>query len=194
MSDNPKIAMVTLDDLYDQAQITDLLEPLKLKVPQLVVTCFTIPNKFGEVHFLARRYPWIVFAQHGREHTPFECRVWTKEYADWNIHENEKMGYANIFKPPNWTMDRELEEAACKRATLLVVHDTYHPEVEELAFLQASTHKRTYGWGKLLHTHITRNPATSYIEDLEEFTPEYLRKFDKFLTPYEAYSALTTEG
>lgn len=193
MSD-PKIAMVTLDDLWDPQQIIDLLEPLKQKVPQLVVTCFTIPNKFGEVHFLARRYPWLIFAQHGREHTPFECRIWTEDFARWNIQQNFKMGYANIFKPPNWTMDEELERAARAENMLLVVHDTYQPVTEDLNFLQASTHKKTYGWGKLIHSHITRNPATSYMEDLEEFTPEYLRQFDRFLTPIEAYAGLVTEG
>lgn len=190
MSDDPKIAMVTLDDLYDPQQIIDLLEPLKQKVPQLIVTCFTIPNKFGEIHFLARRYPWICFAQHGREHTPFECRTWTKEYTEWNIQENLKMGYEKIFKPPNWTMDEEVEQGLLAKDILLVAHDTYEATTPNLRWLTASKHKKHYIWGDLIHSHITRNPATSYFSDLPEFNPDYLLRYNSFITPWDAYSAL----
>jgi hypothetical protein len=178
-------AFVDVDDLWCREQIEKYLIPLKREVPELLLTAYSIPNKLGDVHTLRKEFPWIVFAQHGWEHTPFECRAWTADNAVEYLRMAAEMGYAPAFKPPNWTFDKELEEAC--RASGVVLHHHVRHEVSNPFGLRSypgpaalRTKDHTY-----VHTHIQPNPATDSILTNPLFTPEKLSQFTGFLTPFQ---------
>lgn len=176
------IAVVDVDDLWTEQQILDHLLPLKEAVPQLVVTAYAIPNRLGPVHELKARYPWIVFAQHGWEHTFCECLEWTKEKATALLLKGREMGYEALFKPPNWQFDDDLLHALSDTGTAL-----HHHRKARIVGWPGGRY-----WGERpggrshtnLHTHIEQNPVTDFIATHPGFQPGELAKFSEFETPF----------
>ena len=177
-------AFIDLDDLWHPDQIEKHLVPIKAEVPDFKVCCYAIPNKLGPVHDLSAKYPWVTFAMHGFEHTPFECRAWTQEDAERYIDKALGMGYAAVFKPPNWIFDEELVRAC--EVKKIVLH---HHESEDLKRFKGPL-PRLYPGPKEwrindhvnFHSHITRNPVTDSVEDHPAFRVERLKTVEKFLT------------
>jgi hypothetical protein len=180
-----KKAFVDVDDLWSEQQITDLLLPLREAIgPRFHVTAFTIPNKFGPVHKVTHEYPWITFAIHGFEHTFAECRSWHSEVALARLEAALEMGYAKVFKPPNWVCDIETEIACRDLGVILHHHKEYEPKAPGLQCYPGPRKKRPLlPEHKNLHTHIVRNPATDFITEVKDFRPERLKKYDLFLSP-----------
>lgn len=181
-----KIACVAdVDDLWHPSQIEQWLVPIKEAVPDFRVTAYAIPNRLGPVHQLKEKYPWVTFAQHGWEHPHFECCTWTYEDAEKYLRLAREMGYAPLFKAPNWVTDVELEQA-CKEAGVVLHHhhQNYLPVTAGLRCypgLDPSTLKRHVN----IHTHIVRGLYTDFIEDVHTFMPENLKEYSEFLTPLE---------
>lgn len=172
------------DDLYDPSQIEKYLVPIKKEVPDFKITLYSIPNKLGHVIDLVGEYgDWITFAIHGWEHVPFECRAWTEEQAIRYIQMAREMGYAPVFKAPNWTYDEELVRA-CEKEGVILHH---HPS------------KQVVGTGRVYpgmvkradhlnyHTHITPNPVTDDITTNPDFKIERLKKVEQFLTIFDVH-------
>lgn len=173
-----KTALVDVDDLCSEGQIREYLLPLKEKVHDLIVTAYAIPQHLGPVWDLAKEYPWIRFAQHGFEHTFCECLAWTESQAAYFLGLTRKMGYLPLFKPPNWEFDEELEKACIACGVTLHHHKEAVPSQKGLRHYPGKNRHHAY-----VHTHITRNPVTDFIEGHPEFTPEFLRDFSEFTTP-----------
>jgi len=178
-----RIAVVDVDDLWCEDQITRWLLPLKEAVPQLRVTCYCIPNKLGPVAALRERYPWVLFAIHGWEHSLFETRAWTDTLARVHMERAIEMGYAHLFKAPNWMGEPFLEEVCFDLHITLHHHKDYAPSRKGLLAFPGRRDRVDF---EGVHTHIQRNPATDFIEGHEQFTPDYLARFDDFMTPIEA--------
>ena len=181
----PAPALVDVDDLYHPSQLDQLLLPLADANPEFHVTCFTIPNKFGPITAdLQQQYPWATFAIHGWEHTHFECLEWTYEKATEMLKRSLDMGYAPIFRPPNWICDEALEQA-CKDLDIILCHHRNTPPITPgLMCWPGPTPQPTPLW---IHSHIMRNPATDHVSDLPQFTPSYLSTITKFQTFDEVY-------
>lgn len=176
-----KSAVLDLDDLISEEQITEHLAPLREALGERFrVTCYGVPNRLGPVHDLRERYPWITFAQHGFEHTFAECRVWTTDLTVALLERGREMGYAPLFKPPNWILDREVEEGCLAAGVALHVHADYQPTVSGLR-----TYTEDAPGIRALHTHILQNAATDWIGTHPYFTASYLRRFDSFQTPLD---------
>jgi hypothetical protein len=179
------IAVADLDDLWCEAQIEKHLVPRKEAVPEFRVTCYTIPNRFGPVQRLRDRYPWVVFGIHGWEHTFAECRAWTQDIAEAKLDRALQMGYAPLFKPPNWILDDETEKACERLGIMLHHHETYSPGTYKLKTWPPTPWPAEIS---CLHSHIEWNPVTDFIETSPRFAIENLKRFEKFLTPLEAAS------
>lgn len=179
-----RTALVDVDDLFRREQIEEHLAPLKAGVPNLVVTAYCIPNLLGPVHELAEEFPWIIFAKHGFEHTFAECRSWHEDLAIVTLELLREMGYAPLFKPPQWVMDSETELACQKVGVTLHHHEQYEPSVTGLRCYPGPDNKRR-GNHEYVHTHIQRNASTDWIGTHPHFTVDYLKQFTKFTTPLE---------
>ena len=153
-----KTALIDVDDLWTEDQIIQYLVPLKKAVPNLIVTAYGIPNKLGPVHNLLLKYPWLFIAQHGYEHTPFECRAWTEDLVCTRLQQAREMGYLSWFKPPNWTCDMVVEQACLNEGVVLHHHEDYEPSVEGLLAYPGIRGTEPH---EFIHTHITPNPVTS---------------------------------
>lgn len=174
------IAVVDVDDLISEDQIIEYLVPIKNKIRDFQLTCYTVPNKFGPIEpELRARYPWIEFGIHGFEHTPFECLTWSDEQTIRIINESLDMGYDKIFKPPNWILHDEVIDACRKTDTILHHHDGEKLSLIGLkCFPGPKPHPRTYA---PLHTHILKNPVTDHISNHPGFLPENLVMYEAFL-------------
>jgi len=174
-------AIIDLDDLYDESQLDEVLYLHSLR-PDILLTIYCIPAKLGPVHDLKIRYPWIIFAQHGREHTPFECVEWTADKAKMMIQRNLDDGYERIFRPPNWRCDRELEIACHDLDIVLAHHPTdYKPTIPRLHCWPGL--KGVPPEIKFIHSHITPNPVTDDINTCGDFRSKSLLSVGEFLNP-----------
>jgi len=175
------IAVIDCDDLWCEEQIEEWLVPLHDAFGDrgFVITAYAIPNKLGPVDKLKKKYPWILFAQHGFEHTHFECLGWTDPLAEHFINLALKMGYAPLFKAPNWILDDMTEEALKTCGVVLHSHEDHTPTVQGLKVVSFPEEVES------IHTHIQRNPATDYIGNHPKFTGEYLDQFHTFGTPLD---------
>jgi len=186
------IAVVDVDDLHCEDQIVEHLLPRKEAVPGLVVTAYAIPNRLGPVHDLKGKYPWITFAQHGFEHTFCECLEWTADKARALLTRGRELGYAPLFKPPNWRFDNELLQAMSELDIALHHH--------RKASIVGWPGRRYWGERKggtshtNLHTHIEQNPATDFIATHADFSIESLLKFSEFQTPLDHLYVGGTNG
>ena len=176
-----RIAVVDVDDLAFEEQITLDLLPLREAIPSLVVTCYAIPNHLGPVHELRERYPWIVFAQHGFEHAYAECRSWTRDLALALLARGAEMGYAPLFKPPQWIIDAEVEEACLASGVVLHHHADYAPSTPGL-LCYSDLEREDY---RAIHSHLQANPSTDNVKTHPYFKAEYLRRFDLFQSPLD---------
>jgi len=167
-----------VDDLTNEAQIKQYLVPLREANPKFRITAFAIPNHLGPVHNLAAKYPWITFAIHGFEHEFAECLAWTPEVAEGLIGAALKMGYAPIFRPPNWQVDADTLKA-CSKLNVIFAGDgkTQYPPGLSLR-LWPSPRPPKVAWA---HTHIIDSPGVTFIDSTPEFHPSYIAKIDEFL-------------
>lgn len=166
------------DDLWHPDQIRDLLLPIKEHTPDFKITLYAIPNKLGPVHSLVSEYPWIQFAIHGWEHTHFECLTWTTEQTIDHIKRALSMGYANLFKPPNWEMDFAIELGLLSTATALHCHESYSPTTPGLQYYRGPS--KSLPRHVNLHTHITPNPVTDNLASHPGFRAENLANASRF--------------
>ncbi len=178
------IAVVDVDDLHCEEQIERYLIPLALAAPLFKVTAYTIPNKMGPVHDLKARYPWITFGIHGWEHTFCEAREWTTDKALCLLRLGLEMGYAPLFKAPNWVYDPELLPALDELGITLHHHKDQPPpsEWKGLRYAGPPGKKASHVY---VHTHIERNASTDFIAEHRDFRPLALRRFDQFKTPLD---------
>lgn len=177
------LTVVDVDDLYSEDQIIQHLLPLKEAVPDLLVTAYTIPGMLGPVHDLAAKYDWITFATHGWLHTTQECRAWSYEDTVHYLSLAREMGYAPLFKAPNWTLNEEVEAGLKDAGVLLHAHPDHLPSTPGLLFYSGP-----YRGGVRhhnLHTHIARNPSTDFIATHPHFTPAHLSTGREFTTPIQ---------
>jgi len=181
---------IDVDDLHCEKQIIDLLVPVyealasgpieedpKALRGRPMITAYTIPNRMGSVKTLTRMFPWLVFGIHGFEHTMCECLCWTKPMAVAFMKRALEMGYAKVFKPPNWECHTEIEEACLELGLILHHHETYRPTVQGLCCYPGPPAIRTGLRHKNIHTHIVKNPVTDYIDGHPDFRPEKLKKW-----------------
>ena len=118
MSNAPDTCLIVECTSFAEAQ--DKLNPLQ----GTALTLLLPPNIAGPVPSLFRElYPLWHIGMLGWEGTRNECLAWTSEQAIFKILVALKMGYENIFRPPNGVYDPELVRA-------LVEHGkTYVPPV-----------------------------------------------------------------
>jgi len=97
--------LVDLDDFCDEHSSLDLLEGLKLKIPQFKVTLFTIPMRTSsQLMERMKALDWVDLVPHGFNHrTNRECEHWVyRQMADC-IYLCEQMGFTTHgFKAPGW--------------------------------------------------------------------------------------------
>ena len=175
--------MVDVDDLVSRDQIVEHLLPLKEAVPALKVTAYAIPNRLGSVAELVEEFPWIVFGIHGFEHTQFECAAWSDVKARRLIQLALDMGYAGIFKAPNWVLDIDVEQALRDLGVVLHHHEIHRPRTSGLR-CYPGVRKPELRYGAI-HTHILRNPVTDFIAEHPFFKVDHLRTCASFMTPFE---------
>jgi len=170
-------AIVDVDDLIHEDQITEYLKPLHAKLTDFKMTVYAVPNRLGPVHKLRLKYPWLTFAIHGWEHTFAECLAWTESEATYHISNALEMGYAPLFKPPNWLFDKELVKACIALNVVLHHHQRDTVQIEGL---------KTYvGGPNYIHSHIMRNPSTDFITECPGFEIANLKRYKGFMTPME---------
>jgi hypothetical protein len=176
-----RVAVIDTDDLWCEDQITEHLLPFHEAFGDrgFCVTVYAIPNKLGPVGDLKRKYPWIVFAIHGFEHSHFECLGWTEPLAEHLVGLALKMGYAPLFKAPNWVLDVETERGLVNLGVVLHPHEDYTSTTEGLKIVSYSEGVES------IHTHIQKNPVTDFIGDHPKFTGEYLDQFQQFGSPLD---------
>lgn len=176
-------AVVDVDDLISRDQITTWLCPLKAMVPHFKLTAYAVPNRLGPVHQLKEEFPWITFGIHGFEHSFSECLGWTKEQAKTLLQTALDMGYAPVFKAPNWQLDFETEEALKELEIVLHHHlDDYKPTTAGLYAYPGLGPLQPHAY---IHTHILRNPVTDFIDGHPGFMPDSLAEHDEFLSPID---------
>lgn len=168
-----------VDDLISRDQIEKYLVPLKEANPDFALTAYTVPNRMGEVHQLAEEFPWITFAIHGFEHSQFECASWTEQRALTLIRRALELGYAPLFKAPNWILDSEVEKALVELHVMLHHHEIQKPRTSGL-LCYPGPHKPPFRFGRA-HTHILENPVTDFITVHPLFQPEHVRQVPQFL-------------
>lgn len=167
--------VVDVDDLVDPLQL-DLFSEIRALRPDFHVTCYSIPNKLGPIHDLKPQFPWVTFAIHGFEHTHFECLTWTYDEARRLLSLALSMGYEPLFKAPNWLLDIETERA-CKDLNITLHHHIdYVPTTPGLQRYHEKLNKSFVA----LHTHISPNPATDWIETHPGFSPKKLEPIKSF--------------
>jgi len=176
------IAVVDVDDLICEEQIVDLLLPIKTKIPDFVVTAYGVPNKLGSVSKLKDRYPWVTFGIHGWEHTPFECCAWSDADTERNILRALALGYAPVFKPPNWQLHDEIVSTCTLVDVVLHHHKDKVPATRYGCRLFPGPFPRPRTYANI-HTHVLRNPVTDYIADHPGFQEENLLMWEAFETP-----------
>jgi hypothetical protein len=177
------IAVVDVDDLVCEEQIVDLLLPLQRKLPEFLVTAYTVPNKFGPITpELRRKYPWITFGIHGWEHTPFECQAWSDVDTERHIMRALAMGYDPLFKAPNWELHDEVVAGCATVGVTLHHHEAGVPPTRYGCRLFPGPYPRPRTYANV-HTHILRNPVTDYISEHPGFEPENLLMWEGFATP-----------
>jgi hypothetical protein len=176
-----KRALVSLDDLWCEDLVVKHLLPLRAANPAFAATCYAIPALLGPVHDLKQKYPWLTFGVHGFWHTWAECSAWLQEDCERLVGKALEWGYAPLFKPPNWIMDAETEKGLLKLDVALHCHEEYWPMTGGLKWYSHPLPLLTPH--DLLHTHIARNPSTTWIATDAKFTPENIIAYDKFITP-----------
>ena len=178
----PDKAVCDLDDLWCEEQITKWLVPIHEAIPLFRVTCYSIPNKLGPVHELRERYPWITFGQHGWEHSQFETRAWTDVLAKAYMEAAQEMGYAPLFKAPNWNEELFLEEVCQERGVTLHHHAKYRPTVKGLKVYPGLEARTDF---ESIHSHIQANPVTDFVGNHPDFKIEALSRFISFHSPID---------
>lgn len=160
-----------VDDLIARSQLSQILQPIHDANPNFRVLAFAVPNRLGNVEELQREFPFVSFGIHGWEHAHFECLTWTTEDTINLVGRALDMGYAPIFRAPNWLLDPEVEQGLKSLGVVLA----HHPEKYRVATPGLKTIPAYEGqltsevqW---LHTHILKNPSTDYITDIPEFAP-----------------------
>lgn len=189
--DTTLAALVDVDDLYHPDQIEAILVPLHTANPAFRITCFTIPNRFGPITpDLAARYPWITFAIHGWEHAHFECLEWTYEKAKTMIQRALDMGYAPIFRPPNWLCDEDLERACRDLDVILCHHVDDQPHTEKLMCWPGPKSLRPAddSGPRWLHSHLPGIANFQFhLQHDTRFTSAAIAAIPKFLTFPDVY-------
>jgi hypothetical protein len=175
--------LISCDDLFSPTQVELYLQPLKDEVPDLVVTCYTIPNRFGPVHDAKKRWPWIVFAAHGAEHTRGECLSWDDELAKAKLEWCLEMGFAPIFKAPGYAQNDDLE-IACHHLGFILHHDrSYTPMYPGTKVYPGHRQRTDHDY---IHCHLQQyRGSQDFIVDNPRMHPDYLRRYDSFLTPLD---------
>lgn len=176
-----------VDDLWNEDQLALLVER-KSANERFLVTAYAIPNKLGPVHALSKAFPWVTFAVHGWEHGQFECLGWTQADAERWVGKALEMGYAPLFKAPNWQMDEEIEKALVTLGVAAHVHVEYIPKVPGLRYYRGGLTGPDHYW---LHTHLTRNPSTDDIFNHVGFHMKNVAKVPTWSTPLDHLETVT---
>lgn len=165
----PRDFVVDCDDFVDPSQLA-LFDDIRAARPDFKVTLYAVPNRLGPVWDLAAANPWARFAIHGWEHSQFECLPWTEEVAEERLQAALDMGYAPLFKAPNWLATLEVQVVCARLGIALHVHNTHRgPWPEGLRiFPSPKANGRLFN----LHTHLIPNPATEWIREHPGFLPE----------------------
>lgn len=180
----PHTALIDADDLLHEDQLKCWIEPLHEAVPEAIFTLYSVPMYLGPVHELKERYPYVIFGVHGLNHALMECCSWNDDIAKANVELALSMGYAPLFKPPNWSFPDDADERRAIEAALrdlgvvLHCHEDYRPQARGLKYWSSKDRSVEY-----VHTHIQRNPSTDFIETHPSFRPEYLATFVDFTDP-----------
>lgn len=189
-------ALVDVDDLWCEEQITDLLLPLREGVGQTFrMTAYAIPNKLGPVFSLKAKYPWLTFGIHGFEHTFCECRSWTSDLARAHIETALEMGYDPVFKPPNWIYDIEVAQACANLDVVFHHHVDGYPTFKGLQAYPGPIENRPEDVD-FIHTHIQRTAASNvdFIQDNPNFKIAHLKTYTKFFTPAQLAIRIGSNG
>lgn len=176
-----KPLVIDFDDLQDERQLVDHVAPWLFSNPLVKATAYAIPNRLGPVHEMRKRWPQIEFAIHGFEHTYAECLAWSDEETDYYLQRALNMGYAPVFKAPNWLHTEEVIEACTNLGIVLHTHKST-PVVRPGLRIYHEDSKTT----NALHTHITQNPATDWIGTHPGFTPQNIAPIGAFAFVSEA--------
>ncbi len=99
--------ILDLDDFCDEYQSVDLLEELKLKIPQFKVTLFAIPARTSRPVFdVMLGQDWIDLVPHGWKHeTNHECEDWVYRQITDCLKRCEDKGFRTKgFKAPGWNI------------------------------------------------------------------------------------------
>lgn len=172
--------VVDVDDLVSEEQLA-LFDEIRAVRPDFHVTLYGIPNKLGPVWHLCDKYPWVTFAQHGFEHTHFECLTWTQDEATRLLTLGRDMGYAPIFKAPNWELDVETELACKAMGVLLHHHEGKIPITPGLRTYPGPARYRTQQYLQL-HSHISPNASTDWIGQHPGFQSSHFGHVGHFLS------------
>ena len=173
----PVPAVVDVDDLVHPSQLA-AFDEIRAARPDFHVTLYSVPNRLGQVFDLTQDHPWATFAIHGFEHTHFECLTWTYDEACRLLDLSLSMGYAPIFKAPNWVLDVETEQACKTLGIILHHHETYRPATTGLRCYRAGGNRQHHN----LHTHISPNASTDWIGIHPGFSPNALAHLTTFET------------
>lgn len=110
-----KPIVMDFDD-YCNATVSKLpdLYRLKEKMPNLLVTLFTVPGKCSPATIATvKQHDWITLGMHGWRHTLGECWSWTSEEAAAKMKLALEMGIdGRVFRAPHWIIDAETYYAA----------------------------------------------------------------------------------
>lgn len=162
----PRTYCVDFDDYCDVVvDRLDLLVALKEKIPPLLVTLYTIPQRTSAASIAAAKAlgSWVQLAPHGWRHTRGECLSWTSDEAVDKISLARDMGIdAPIFRAPAWLLDAEVYDACKSLGYAVASHKTFR-------ITDTTVPEYIYNWRgsgvKGVHGHMTQ-VSGNYIEDM----------------------------
>ena len=108
--------IVNADDFHESNTGLDLLLEVKQKIPNFVITMFTVPGRCSNsfLDHVDRFYPWIKMVPHGLLHkTSRECENWdyqtSVDYLDsmYSDYPWFQLG----FKAPGWQISDDMYKA-----------------------------------------------------------------------------------
>lgn len=117
----PKELIMDFDDFSEESNNYELLRQLKLEIPNLKVTLFTVPALCSkEFCKYVLESDWIELALHGEFHNHLECSTWTKDKALEVLNKYEEWGcFKKVFKPPYWEGSEGLYQALQEKGYIL---------------------------------------------------------------------------
>lgn len=187
------VICVDIDDFEDEHAdwSLDLLDRLRSESNfRFKATLFTIPARTSD-HTLDRvaLRPFLELAVHGWEHSPLECKDWTKERTAEVLglclkagveHEEADSHYKAIFKAPYWIASNDVYTALAKANWAIADHPQNWQKIPP--YLRAYVLAPHHRIGDLHNTRPIIQAHGHFTNDVGNGLREHFKEFQKLAT------------